>query len=118
MDNLNKLVQLPSVVAAFEVSDRGELKQHLIADDARQLDQSVLDLLGHICIANQSIATMQARGWEKLTGMGGFYPVDGFTLIGMDWSVVIFCNTGVVLSNENADYQAAFDALQETGEAA
>lgn len=118
MKNLNELVELPSVVAAFEVTDRGELKEHVVASDAKELDQSVLDLLGHVCIANQSIATMQARSWEKLTGMGGFYPVDGFTLIGMDWSVVIFCNTGLVLSNDNADYQGAFDALQDPSEAA
>jgi roadblock/LC7 domain-containing protein len=84
--------------------------------------------LAHMCSANMSIATMQARGWEKVTAMKGFYPVQEFTLIGFDWSVVVsglhreqYKQTGkfslppfigVVLANEKADYEAAFAILE------
>ncbi|HID82719.1 MAG TPA: DUF2173 family protein [Chromatiales bacterium] len=111
MPDLDTLLTLPGALAAFEISDRGELASHKIAPDS-DVDESFLDMLGHVCVANTSIATMQARGWEKLTGMEGFYPISGFTMIGLDWSVVICCNTGVVMDNDNADYQAAYDALQ------
>ena len=111
MADLDNLLALPGALAAFEISDRGELGSHKTAPDS-DMDASVLDMLGHVCVANTAIATMQARGWEKLTGMEGFYPIGGFTMIGLDWSVVICCNTGVVLDNEKADYQAAYNALQ------
>jgi roadblock/LC7 domain-containing protein len=110
MSDLDQLLQLPGSIAAFRISDRGELYESKIADESL-MDASVLDMVGHVCIANTSIATMQARGWEKLTGMSGFYPINGFTMVGMDWSVVVCCNTGVVLKNDAADYQAAYDAL-------
>jgi roadblock/LC7 domain-containing protein len=58
-----------------------------------------------------SIATMQARGWESITGMTGFYPINGFTLIGVDWSAIVNGQTGVVITNKGGDYQAAYDAL-------
>ena len=110
MPNLEELMKLPGALAAFNISDRGELSEHLLADtDA--IDVTTLDMVGHICVANTSIATMQARGWEKLTGMEGFYPVSSFTMIGIDWSVVTCCNTGVIMENDKADFQAANDIL-------
>jgi len=109
MSDLDQILQLPGALAAFKISDRGELSDHKVTDSS--VDKSVLDMLGHVCVANTAIATMQARGWEKLTGMEGFYPINGFTMIGIDWSVVICCNTGVVMENTQADYQAAYDAL-------
>lgn len=110
MADLEKLMSLPGALAAFQFTDRGELLEHRVAPDSG-LDAKVLDLLSHVCVANISIATMQARGWESLTGMAGFYPIDGFTLIGVDWSAVVNGTTGVVLRNQDADYQAAYDAL-------
>ena len=110
MAELDKLMGLPGALAAFEFNDRGELSAHKVAAGA-PLNDKVLDLLSHVCIANMSIATMQARGWETLTGMKGFYPIDGFTLVGMDWSAVVNGKTGVVIKNDAADYQAAYDAL-------
>jgi len=110
MSDLEKLLQLPGALAAFTISDRGELSEHKVAHNS-EIDANTLDMLGHICVANTSIATMQARGWEKLTGMEGFYPINGFTMIGIDWSVVVCCNTAVVMDNDKADYQAAYDAL-------
>lgn len=110
MIDLQDLLDIPGALAAFEFSDRGELLSSSIQKDSG-IDKDVLDLLGHVCVANLSISTMQARGWEKLTGMSGFYPVSGFTMIGMDWSTVIKGCHGVVIDNRKADYQAAYDVL-------
>ncbi len=110
MADLDKLMSLPGAMAAFEYSDKGELVSSKIADGA-DLNDQVLDMLSHVCVANISIATMQARGWEGLTGMSGFYPIGGFTLMGVDWSAVARGSQGVVLKNSDADYQAAYDAL-------
>lgn len=113
MASLDQLMGLPGALAAFEFSDRGELVSHQI-DPKSGLDEQFLDLLCHVCVANRAIASMQARGWENLTGGDGFYPVEGFGLIGMDWSAVVKDQYGVVLANHRADYQAAFDALSST----
>ena len=112
MPNLDALMELPGALAAFEFTDRGELKSSRIAEGC-DLNESVLDLLSHVCVANTSIATMQARGWESMTGTEGFYPISGFTMVGFDWSAVTSGNFGVVLPNNEADYQAAYDALAQ-----
>ncbi|HGG61245.1 MAG TPA: DUF2173 family protein [Gammaproteobacteria bacterium] len=116
MANLTELLALPGALASFEFNGRGELLRSEMKE-VENLDDSVLDLLSHVCVANTSISAMQARGWEKVTGMSGFYPIEGFTMIGVDWSTVVRGNTGVVLDNDSADYQAAYDLLnQQAGE--
>lgn len=128
MTKLDELMKLPGAMAAFEFRGSGELLEQRIAYPDR-IDETILDLLAHMCAANMSIATMQARGWEKVTTMKGFYPVQEFTLIGFDWSVVVSGLhreqykqsgkfslppfMGVVMANEKADYEAAFAILEE-----
>ncbi|HRY14627.1 MAG TPA: DUF2173 family protein [Candidatus Competibacteraceae bacterium] len=128
MATLDELMELPGAMAAFEFRGSGELLEQRIAYPER-INESTLDLLAHMCAANMSIATMQARGWEKVTHMKGFYPIQEFTLVGFDWSVVVsgldrerFKDrgkaslppfTGVVLANEKADYEAAFFTMEK-----
>ncbi len=130
---LDELMRLPGAMAAFEFRGSGELLEHRIAYPDR-ITLSTLDLLAHMCSANMSIAAMQTRGWEQVTAMQGFYPVQAFTLIGFDWSVVVSAVrreqhkqagrpqlppfTGLVLANENADYEAAFALLERQESAA
>lgn len=122
------LLKLPGAMAAFEFRGSGELLDYQIVDPDGPLDKSVLDLLAHMCAANLSIATMQARGWETITEMKGYYPIKQFTLVGFDWSVVVSGLRreaekttgaaalspflGVVMANESADYEAAFKLLE------
>lgn len=131
MGMLEQLTTLPGTLASFEFRGSGELLAYNIKEPTL-LDLDTLDLLAHMCAANMSIATMQARGWEKMTAMKGFYPVRQFTLVGFDWSVVVSGVrrevtkqageddlppfVGVVIANQKADYEAAFKALEETGE--
>lgn len=110
MTDLQKLMDLPGALAAFEFSDRGELGTHEIAPGSN-LDADSLDLLCHVCVANIAIATMQARGWEKMTGSQGFYPIQGFTLVGFEWTAVATENRGVVMRNDEVDYERAYAAL-------
>lgn len=129
MATLDELMKLPGAMAAFEFRGSGELLEQRIAYPER-INESTLDLLAHMCAANMCIATMQARGWEKVTHMKGFYPIQECTLIGFDWSVVVSGLdrerlkdkdrgkaslppfTGVVLANEKADYEAAFATME------
>lgn len=127
MVTLDDLMRLPGAMAAFEFRGSGELLEQRIAYPDR-LSAATLDLLAHMCAANMSIATMQMRGWEQVTAMTGFYPVQQFTLIGFDWSVVVSGLhreqrkregksslppfLGVVVANESADYEATFAALE------
>lgn len=115
MTDLNQLMALPGAQAAFRMNDRGELLEHRLADGT-SLNATALDLLAHMCVANNAIATMQARGWEASADTTGFYPVDGFTLIGMEWSAITGRNYGVVVSNEAADYEAAHRLLSAEGQ--
>ncbi len=110
MPDLNTLMNLAGAAAAFQYSDKGELQAHQIATGS-DLNETVLDLLCHVCIANMAIATMQARGWEKMTGMQGFYPIEGFTFVGFDWTAIVNQGYGVVLPNDKVDYEAAYAAL-------
>ncbi len=110
MLDLDALMELPGALAAFEFSDRGELAASRMAEGC-ELNDTVLDLLCHVCVANRAIATMQARGWEGMTGQQGFYPITGFTLIGDEWSAITSGNCGVVLPNAQADYEAAYEVL-------
>ena len=108
--DLKALLDLPGALASFEFNDLGELQCYEMKE-VEDLDEDVLDLLSHVCVANTSISAMQARGWEKMTGMSGFYPIDGFTMIGVDWSTVVHKSRGVILENDKADYQAAYSLL-------
>ena len=114
MADLSELMRLKGAQAAFRMNDRGELQQHLLAEGSR-LDETALDLLAHMCVANNAIATMQARGWEASSDSKGFYPINGFTMIGMEWSAITDGNLGVVVSNQDADYEAAYQALARQG---
>lgn len=116
MTDLSQLMMLPGAQAAFEMNDRGELQNHVLSNDTK-LDETALDLLAHMCVANIAIATMQARGWEANSDNKGFYPINGFTMIGMDWSAITSDKIGVVLSNELADYEKAYKRLAEQGAA-
>ena len=114
MADLNQLMALEGAVAAFRMNDRGELQEHVVAEGTT-LNETALDLLSHMCVANISIATMQARGWEASSDNKGFYPINSFTLIGLEWSAVTDGHSGVVLANDTADYEAACDLLGQGG---
>jgi roadblock/LC7 domain-containing protein len=110
MADLDTLMKLDGALAAFEFNDRGELQSSRIAD-TKTITADVLDLVAHVCVANGAIAAMQARGWEKVTGMQGFYPVQGLSLVGFDWTIVVQGNQGVILPNDKADFDNAYKAL-------
>lgn len=114
MADLQQLMVLGGAQAAFMMNDRGELVEHHIAEGSR-LDKTSLDLLAHMCVANVAIATMQARGWEANSSNSGFYPINGFTLVGMEWSAVTNGNLGVILGNQDADYEKAYEVLAQMG---
>ncbi len=117
MADLNQLMAFNGAIAAFTMNDRGELTDHVIAEDS-ELNPTALDLLAHMCVANIAIATMQARGWEASSEARGFYPINGLTLVGFDWSAVTDGRVGIVIKNQDADYQGAYDLLARQGGAA
>lgn len=110
MADLDKLMNIDGAVAAFKFSSKGELIESRTVE-ADKFTDSVLDLVSHVCVANMAISSMQARGWESMTGMGGFYPVKGFTMVGFDWTVVANDEIGVIIPNDKIDYDAAYGAL-------
>ena len=103
-------MNLDGALAAFEFNPSGELQNSLIADTAK-IETDVLEMVCHVCIANGAIATMQARGWEKMTQMEGFYPIEGFSLIGYEWTVVVNHQIGVIVHNDKIDYDATYALL-------
>ena len=107
---LQQMMNLPGALAAFSFTDRGEVTGNVIREGT-EITPQVLDLLAHSCIANMAIAAMEARGWEAVTGQGGFQPLQGFSAIGLEWSVVINGNRGVIVKNRDVDYEATFAAL-------
>ncbi len=109
--NLDKMMDLPGALAAFTYSDKGDLQSHMLREGT-ELTPQVLDLLARSCVANQAIAGMEARGWEAMTGQAGYLPLKGFSVVGLEWSVVVNGNCGVVVRNRDADYEATFNAVQ------
>ena len=109
--NIDQLMGLSGALAAFAYTDKGDLKDHRIREGT-EITSQVLDLLAHSCVANMAVATLEARGWESLTGQKGFEPVQGFSMIGLEWSAVVNGNCGVVVKNRDVDYEATFNAIQ------
>jgi roadblock/LC7 domain-containing protein len=109
--DLKKLMDLPGALAAFSYTDKGDLTSHMLREGT-ELTEQVLDLLSRSCVANLAIAGLEARGWEAVTGQSGFQPLKGFSVVGLEWSVVVDGNCGVVVRNRDADYEATFNALQ------
>ncbi|CAK0779289.1 DUF2173 family protein [Gammaproteobacteria bacterium] len=112
MVNLDQLLDLPGAIAAFEFNERGELRNQRIVPGVGFHD-ALLDMISHMCVANTAIATMQARGWEQLTGAQGFYPVEGVSIVGLEWSVVSRGRFGLILNNQLANYEMTFAALAD-----
>jgi len=112
MVNLENLMTLDGAIGAFKMTEGGELVEHKVSQDS-ELNETILDLLCHVCVANMAIATMQARGWEKMTGMEGFYPVNGFSLVGFEWTAIVNGEFGVVISNKQIDFEAAYSKLNQ-----
>lgn len=111
--SLDRLMQVPGALAAFQYSDKGDLIAHQVKEGT-ELTPQVLDLLAHTCVANMAVATLEARGWEALTGQTGFEPLQGFSMVGLDWSAVVGGNHGIVVRNRDADYEEAFAALAQS----
>ncbi|MDA8382214.1 MAG: DUF2173 family protein [Betaproteobacteria bacterium] len=109
--NLERLMKVPGALAAFQYTDVGDLTDHAIKPGT-EFTPKVLDLLAHTCVANMAIATMEARGWEALTGQDGFEPLQAFALVGLDWSAVAGRHQAVIVDNSQLDYEAAFAALE------
>jgi roadblock/LC7 domain-containing protein len=109
--NLEKMMDLPGALAAFTYNDKGDLQSHVLREGT-ELTPQVLDLLSRSCVANMAIASMEARGWEAVTGQAGFQPLRGFSVVGLEWSVVVNGNNGIVVRNRDVDYEATFNALQ------
>jgi len=65
------LSRVPGAVAYLAFSTDGKLIDS-VSNDTGRLDEGTLDLLGHICVANQAIANMEARGWEGISDITGF----------------------------------------------
>jgi len=107
---LDNLMKLDGAEGAFKFNASGEILEHRIAEGSK-LNEMVLDLLCHVCVANMAIATMQARGWENMTGMGGFYPIEGFSLIGLEWTAVTNGEYGVILPNDKVNFEQAYASL-------
>lgn len=108
------LLDLPGALAAFRFSDGGELTAHVVREGTG-ITPLMLELLARSCVANLAIAGMEARGWEALTGQAAFQPLTGLSVIGLEWSVVTGRDAAVVVRNRDADYEAAFAALQRIG---
>lgn len=109
----------------MDFSTDGTLTDHALGRRSRlnKLTEESLDLLAHMCAANMCTATMQARGWESVTGMSGFEPVDVVTLVGFELSVSVVPDLdressriagyrGIVYRNEGADFEAAARLLR------
>ena len=109
--NLDKMMDLPGALAAFTYTDKGDLQSHVLREGT-ELTPQILDLLARSCVANLAIAGLEARGWEAVTGQTGFQPLKGFSVVGLEWSVVVNGNCGVVMRNRDVDYEAAFKAVQ------
>ena len=130
MAMLDQLMALPGVLAAFEFHGNGKLLIHQSANE-RLLNTDTMKLLAHMCAANINIAAMQARGWDANPETRGFFPVQTFTLIGLEWSVIVSGTAGetdaddladentpfvaVVLSNEEGDHGVVFKTMEHQG---
>lgn len=109
--NLDQLMDMPGTLAAFTYTDKGDLSDHRVREGT-DITAQVLDLLAHSCVANMAVATLEARGWEALTGQKGFEPLQGFSMVGLEWSAIVNGRCGVIVRNRDVNYETAFNAIQ------
>ena len=126
MATLDQLMALPGILATFEFYGNGQLLRHKIGNE-RLINTDTMKLLAHMCAANINIATMQARGWDANPETQGFFPVQTFTLIGLEWSIIVSgageptdANelvpfVAAVLSNAEGDHAQVFKAMENQG---
>ncbi len=107
---LDQMMDLPGALAAFTYSDKGDVNDHRIREGT-EITPQILDLLAHSCVANIAVATLEARGWESLTGQKGFEPLQGFSMVGLEWSVVAGGRCAVIVKNRDVNYEASFNAV-------
>lgn len=110
--NKQILTRVPGALACFTFTKEGQRIDSVSSDPAR-IDETTLDFLGHVCVADQAIAAMEARGWEGISYVTGFYPIEGFVFVGTNLSVVARDYRAFVLENKNADYEIAQRVLSE-----
>ncbi len=110
MASLDNLMAVDGALAAFRFTGKGQIEESRTSDNSEFTD-TILDLVSHVCVANMAIASMQSRGWENMTGMGGFYPLKGFTMVGLDWTLICNDETGLVVANDRVDYDRIHAAL-------
>lgn len=107
---LDQMMDLQGALAAFTYTDKGDITDHRIREGT-EITPQILDLLAHSCVANIAVATLEARGWESLTGQKGFEPLQGFSMVGLEWSVVVGDRCGLILKNRDVNYEESFSAV-------
>ncbi len=110
MSSLDKLMNLEGADAAFEFSPTGELTDHRLAEGSKLKPSRWISWRIPLWPISLSPPCRRAAG-KAVPGQGGFYPVQGFTLVGLEFSTVGNGERGVVLRNDSADFEAAYAAL-------
>jgi len=122
MATLDELVKLPGTMAAFSFLSGGKLLDQRI-NNQELFSTASLELLAQMCAANLGIAAMQAGGWERRGEMTSFLPLRQFSLLGLEWTVVVSAPgrdtpadeplLGAVIHNDKGDFQALSTALAD-----
>ena len=103
MPTLDELTSLPGVYGAIEFSCAGEL-----GEMRGEVNRDFAELVAQMCAANMAIYRMQATGWTKLTGQGGFLPERGFAFLALDHVVMGMDGSAVLARAKDFDYDAAY----------
>lgn len=120
MATLDDLATLPGTMAVFSFLSGGTLLEQRINNN-ELFSAEALALLARMCAANLAMAQMQASGWQRRGEMESFIPLRQFSLLGLEWTVVVSAPRqdqaadepllGAVIHRDKGDFQAVTAAL-------
>ncbi|MEW5791566.1 MAG: DUF2173 family protein [Pseudomonadota bacterium] len=108
MPTLDQLMSLPGAFGALEFSCTGDL-----IESRGDLQPDFAEVAAHLCAANMANYRMQALGWAKHTGEGGFFPEQGFFFIGLDYVIMAMGTKALFARSRDVDYDLSFRVLND-----
>ncbi|BBP03340.1 hypothetical protein TPL01_27160 [Sulfuriferula plumbiphila] len=109
MIDLENLLVIKGVVAAFRFNDDGSL-----AESVGELDQENASLAAQLCYANGRISHQSSNVLMTISGMAG-WPPRGWMMLGDALSICTIANVVCFVSNAGVSFNEVVHVLSEVG---
>jgi roadblock/LC7 domain-containing protein len=110
MSHIDKLMELDGALAAGTFTKDGRLVEY-----RGELNRDWAQMIANLCAANTLMGAMQCESFSIYTGMN-WKPFKGWAMSAGDYSICSMGQSGVLLETAKADFNRAFEVLEELRE--